>query len=47
MGELAGTAVSTTERILAGFREEGVIATGYKEITVRDIVRLREIATGK
>jgi CRP-like cAMP-binding protein len=47
MGELAGTAVSTTERILARFREEGVIATGYKEITVRDVARLREIATGK
>jgi CRP-like cAMP-binding protein len=47
MGELAGTAVSTTERILAGFREEGVVATGYKEITVRDMSRLREIATSK
>ena len=47
MGELAGTAVSTTERILAGFREEGVVATGYKEITVRDMGRLRAIATAK
>lgn len=45
MGELAGTAVSTTERILAGLREEGVIATGYKEVTVHDMDRLREIAT--
>lgn len=44
MGELAGTAVSTTERILAGLREEGVIVTGYKEITVRDMARLRKIA---
>jgi CRP/FNR family transcriptional regulator, cyclic AMP receptor protein len=47
MGELAGTAVSTTERILAGLREEGVVATGYKEITVRDVARLREIAASK
>lgn len=47
MGELAGTAVSTTERILAGLREEGVIATGYKEVTVHDMDRLREIATSK
>lgn len=47
MGELAGTAVSTTERILAGLREEGVIATGYKEITVRNVGRLREIAASK
>lgn len=46
MGELAGTAVSTTERILAGLREEGVVTTGYKEIAVRDIGRLRQIATG-
>lgn len=46
MGELAGTAVSTTERILAGLREEGVIATGYKEVTVHDMDRLRGIATG-
>lgn len=44
MGELAGTAVSTTERILAGLREEGVIVTGYKEVTVRDMARLRDIA---
>ena len=47
MGELAGTAVSTTERILAGLREEGVVTTGYKAITVRDMDRLYEIATGK
>lgn len=44
MGELAGTAVSTTERILAGLREEGVIVTGYKEITVQDMTRLKGIA---
>jgi CRP/FNR family transcriptional regulator, cyclic AMP receptor protein len=37
LGELAGVAVSTTERVLGGFRREGVIATGYREIAVRDM----------
>jgi CRP/FNR family transcriptional regulator, cyclic AMP receptor protein len=37
LGELAGVAVSTTERVLAELRKEGVIATGYREIAVRDM----------
>lgn len=37
LGELAGVAVSTTERILGDLRKEGVIATGYREIAVRDM----------
>jgi CRP-like cAMP-binding protein len=37
LGELAGVAVSTTERILADLRKQGVIATGYREIAVRDM----------
>lgn len=37
LGELAGVAVSTTERVLADLRKEGVIATGYREIAVRDM----------
>lgn len=37
LGELAGVAVSTTERVLGDLRKEGVIATGYREIAVRDM----------
>jgi CRP/FNR family transcriptional regulator, cyclic AMP receptor protein len=37
LGELAGVAVSTTERILSELRRSGVIATGYREIAVRDM----------
>jgi len=37
LGELAGVAVSTTERVLSALRKEGVIATGYREIAVRDM----------
>jgi CRP/FNR family transcriptional regulator, cyclic AMP receptor protein len=37
LGELAGVAVSTTERVLGELRKEGAIATGYREIAVRDI----------
>ncbi len=37
LGELAGVAVSTTERILGELRRDGVIATGYREIAVRNM----------
>ena len=37
LGELAGVAVSTTERILGELRKDGVIATGYREVAVRDM----------
>lgn len=37
LGELAGVAVSTTERVLGELRKEGVIATRYREIAVRDM----------
>jgi len=37
LGELAGVAVSTTERILGELRKEGVIATRYREVAVRDM----------
>jgi CRP-like cAMP-binding protein len=40
LGELAGVAVSTTERVLADFRKEGLIATGYREIAIRDMACL-------
>ena len=43
LGELAGVAVSTTERVLGDLRREGVIATGYREIAVRDMSFLSAI----
>jgi CRP-like cAMP-binding protein len=43
LGELAGVAVSTTERILSELRKEGVIATGYREIAVRNMGFLADI----
>jgi CRP/FNR family transcriptional regulator, cyclic AMP receptor protein len=43
LGELAGVAVSTTERILSELRKDGVIATRYREIAVRDMDVLRAL----
>jgi CRP/FNR family cyclic AMP-dependent transcriptional regulator len=40
LGELAGVAVSTTERVLGDLRKEGVIATRYRKIAVRDMTVL-------
>lgn len=40
LGELAGVAVSTTERVLADFRREGLVVTRYREIVVRDMTFL-------
>ena len=40
LGELAGVAISTTERVLAEFRREGLIQTGYREIAVLDMACL-------
>jgi CRP-like cAMP-binding protein len=40
LGELAGVAVSTTERVLAEFRRERLIQTGYREIAVLDMACL-------
>jgi CRP/FNR family transcriptional regulator, cyclic AMP receptor protein len=40
LGALAGVAVSTTERVLAEFRREGIVQTGYREIAVRDMACL-------
>lgn len=47
LGELAGVAVSTTERVLADLRREGVIATRYREIAVRDMDFLANIRFSK
>jgi CRP/FNR family cyclic AMP-dependent transcriptional regulator len=43
LGDLAGVAVSTTERVLAEFRKRGVISTRYREIAVRNLAFLAEI----
>jgi len=42
-GELAGVAVSTTERVLGDLRKEGVIATRYRKIAIRDMAVLGAI----
>jgi CRP/FNR family transcriptional regulator, cyclic AMP receptor protein len=43
LGELAGVAVSTAERVLKELRKQGVVSTRYREITVRDMVYLDSI----
>jgi CRP/FNR family transcriptional regulator, cyclic AMP receptor protein len=43
LGELAGVAVSTTERVLGELRKEGVIATRYRKIAIRDMAFLGAI----
>lgn len=43
LGELAGVAVSTTERVLGELRKESVIATRYRKIAVRDMAFLGAI----
>lgn len=40
LGELAGVAISTTERVLKDLRKQGVVTTRYREITIRDIAYL-------
>lgn len=40
LGELAGVAVSTTERVLGDLRKEAVIATRYRKIAIRDMTVL-------
>jgi CRP-like cAMP-binding protein len=40
LGELAGVAVSTTERVLGDLRKEGVIATRYRKIAICDMTFL-------
>jgi CRP-like cAMP-binding protein len=46
LGALAGVAVSTTERVLAEFRREGLVQTGYREIAVRDMACLGDTRFG-
>lgn len=43
LGDLAGVAVSTAERVLKDLRRQGVVATRYREITIKDMPYLRSI----
>lgn len=43
VGQLAGVAVSTTERVLAQFRSQGAITTTYGAIIVRNLAPLKAI----
>lgn len=43
LGELAGVAVSTAERVLKDLRKQGVISTRYREIIIRDMDFLASI----
>src|ERR1700678_1839616 len=43
LGQLAGVAVSTTERVLKEFRDRGIIATRYGATDVRDMAALAAI----
>jgi CRP/FNR family transcriptional regulator, cyclic AMP receptor protein len=43
LGDLAGVAVSTAERVLKDLRRQGVIATRYREIAIRDMSYLDSI----
>jgi CRP/FNR family cyclic AMP-dependent transcriptional regulator len=43
LGELAGVAVSTAERVLKDLRKQGAVATRYREITIRDMAYLGSI----
>jgi CRP-like cAMP-binding protein len=43
LGELAGVAVSTAERVLKDLRKQGALSTRYREITIRDMAYLNRI----
>jgi CRP/FNR family cyclic AMP-dependent transcriptional regulator len=43
LGELAGVAVSTAERVLKDLRKQGAVSTRYREITIRDMAYLDSI----
>jgi CRP/FNR family cyclic AMP-dependent transcriptional regulator len=43
LGELAGVAVSTAERVLKDLRKRGAVSTRYREITIRDMSYLGRI----
>ncbi len=43
LGDLAGVAVSTAERVLKDLRKQGAVSTRYREIMIRDIDYLDSI----
>jgi CRP/FNR family transcriptional regulator, cyclic AMP receptor protein len=43
LGELAGVAVSTAERVLKEFRKLGAVSTRYREITITDMAYLDRV----
>lgn len=43
LGELAGVAVSTAERVLKEFRNFGAVSTRYREITITDMAYLDRV----
>ncbi|HEX7162422.1 MAG TPA: Crp/Fnr family transcriptional regulator [Trebonia sp.] len=43
LGDLAGVAVSTAERVLKDLRRQGVVSTRYREITIRNMDYLNSI----
>jgi len=43
LGDLAGVAVSTVERILKDLRRQGLVATRFREITIRDMAYLSSL----
>lgn len=43
LGELAGVAVSTAERVLKDFRKQGAVSTRYREITINNMAYLSSI----
>ena len=43
LGDLAGVAVSTAERLLKDLRKRGAVSTRYREITIRDMDYLGSI----
>jgi CRP/FNR family cyclic AMP-dependent transcriptional regulator len=43
LGDLAGVAVSTAERVLKDLRKQGAVTTRYREITIRDMTYLGSI----
>jgi CRP/FNR family cyclic AMP-dependent transcriptional regulator len=43
LGDLAGVAVSTAERVLKDLRKQGVVSTRYREITIKDMEYLDSI----
>jgi len=43
LGELAGVAVSTAERVLKDFRRQGAVSTRYREVTIKNMAYLDSI----